>query len=456
MIGPEKYNKSILIICADVIGPKMAGTGIRALEMAKAASKRYVTTLAAKEVRAKESRDFTCIESRYASVREAAERADIIIIQGDTLRSFPFLRKSRAILIADMYCPVLLEYHQSSVSDHIEEHLTTVTSLSDIVLEQLIYADYFLYASDRQRDFWFGALALSGRINRLRFPDPKSSNIDDILIPMPFGISEAVPKARPGVLRERFGIRKDHYIAIWGGGVYEWFDPLVIINAIDYLVANGLNMHLVFMGVKHPNAGVTDHDMLSKAIRLAKDLGLYAKFVHFNFGWTDYEDRYSFLMDADIGVSAHFNTPETRFAFRTRMLDYIWSGLPMISSRGDYFGDLVESRNLGISVGFDDRLAWGEAMRRMILDKEFKDSCVQQVKQLKQEFYWGNLFEVLDERMPSMKVSPDRTYARIDFGEKLLRGRSILLRVKAAYRAGGLRHLLSSVLRKVRVNLRLE
>ena len=46
--------------------------------------------------------------------------------------------------------------------------------------------------------------------------------------------------------------------------------------------------------------------------------------VHFNYDWVPYAERARFLLDADLGVSAHFDTVETRFAFRTRLLDYFW------------------------------------------------------------------------------------------------------------------------------------
>jgi hypothetical protein len=39
-----------------------------------------------------------------------------------------------------------------------------------------------------------------------------------------------------------------------------------------------------------------------------------------------------------IGVSAHPAHLETRFAFRTRMLDYLWAGLPIVSTEGEQTG----------------------------------------------------------------------------------------------------------------------
>ena len=50
-------------------------------------------------------------------------------------------------------------------------------------------------------------------------------------------------------------------------------------------------------------------------------------------------------------VSAHFDDIETRFAFRTRLLDYFWAGLPIVTTDGDVLGDLVLEAALGRPFG---------------------------------------------------------------------------------------------------------
>jgi hypothetical protein len=42
-----------------------------------------------------------------------------------------------------------------------------------------------------------------------------------------------------------------------------------------------------------------------------------------------------------VGVSTHRDHLETRLSFRTRMLDYIWAGLPIVCTDGDHFASLV-------------------------------------------------------------------------------------------------------------------
>ena len=440
---------SILVICSDIIGPRMAGTAIRAFEIAKQASNKYKTCLVAADVEGFYYERFPCLKATGSLVKSLAESASIIIVQGDALRRFPCLKEVKSILIIDMYCPVALEYHQSSYNVSEEDHLYMLSDLTDSIREQLAYGDYFLYASKRQKDFWFGALAAIGRVNRLRLPNPKYSNVDDILISLSFGIGDDHPNPEKGVLRKKFGIPPDHFVAIWGGGVYEWFDPLVIINAVERLVSSGLEVHFVFLGVKHPNEDIESHDMLSRAITTAKDLGIYDKYVHFNFGWVDYDQRHNYLCDADIGVSAHFDTCENRYAFRTRLLDYIWIGLPVISTRGDFFGDMVSARGIGCSVDYHDCEGWIDAIRRLAVDKIYFNECKNNLVAVREELRWSKLFSDLDSRIPYITISGDRVYARSSFLKSHNYINKLLARVYRLFYNGGVLLVVKSITRRL-------
>ena len=80
--------------------------------------------------------------------------------------------------------------------------------------------------------------------------------------------------------------------------------------------------------------------MATEARALADGLGLAGTHVFFNEGWVDYESRQDYLLEADIGVSAHIDHLEASLSFRARILDYLWAGLPVVATRGDVLADL--------------------------------------------------------------------------------------------------------------------
>jgi glycosyltransferase involved in cell wall biosynthesis len=76
--------------------------------------------------------------------------------------------------------------------------------------------------------------------------------------------------------------------------------------------------------------------------------------VHVNEGWVPYQERGRLLTGADIGISAHHDHLEARYAHRTRILDYLWAGLPIVTTAGDALADLVEREQLGRTVAPGD------------------------------------------------------------------------------------------------------
>ena len=86
------------------------------------------------------------------------------------------------------------------------------------------------------------------------------------------------------------------------------------------------------------------------AIEFARERGLEGTCVHFKEGWTPYAERAGYLLDADVGVSAHHDHLEARFSYRTRVLDYVWAGLPVVTTGGDSVAELVERERLGETV----------------------------------------------------------------------------------------------------------
>jgi hypothetical protein len=430
--------KQLLIICSDVIGARMAGPAIRCIELARSLSSDFDVTVAAPEISGVSFDKFRLIVSDSKSINKIAPEVDLILFQGAALVKFPILKSVEAVLISDLYCPVPLEYHQSSGAADPKLRMLTAISVSNEVATQIQYADHFICASERQRDFWLGAFAISGRINGLRWPDAAAADISDLISIVPFGISDTAPVKDGNGIREMFSIPVDEFVAIWGGGVYEWFDPLVVIQAIAKLESIGKRCHLVFVGVKHPNVGVGQHDMCSKAIVLAERLGLMGRLVHFNFGWVDYSKRHNYLLDADVGVSAHFNNPETRFSFRTRILDYLWCGLPIICTKGDVFGDLVEAKNLGCSVNYGDVDGWVVALGRLMLNKDDRTYFSEQSTNLGKDYQWSKSVPVLKAKMLNAVACEDRLFVRKNrkfSGDRL----GFTQRVHGAYARGGMR-----------------
>lgn len=438
-----------LLICNDVVGKRMAGPAIRYVEMAKALVTHYDVTLVAPGANTVLLPGVTLLPASQGVVDIQAANADIVLLQGDALVQYPKLKEIEGVLVADMYCPIPLEYHQSSAGAPTDTRTQTAIYLGNLMLEQLSYADHFICASEKQRDFWLGGLTVAGRINGMRWPEASHADLDELISLVPFGLPDQPPvKNGPG-LRERFGIPADDFVAVWGGGIYQWFDPLTPIRAIHRLVTEGHRAHLVFMGVKHPNPGIPEHDRCAQAVELANELGLTDRFVHFNFGWVDYGQRQNYFLEADVGISAHFDNPETRFAFRTRMLDYLWCGLPIVATRGDVFAEQVQSHQLGVVVGFEDLEGWCAALTQLKDDDAHRSRYRQNIAEFSRTFAWSTVMQRFTRNIERVVVAADRNPIRASIMERKSPNLGLGAKLSQAYADGGLRRIVSMTARRL-------
>ena len=388
----------ILIITGSEIGARMAGPAIRASAMARVlADDGHDVVLATTSTL---DSDATASTYRLTSLRpgDDAEFArlehecELIVFQGHAMEQFPLLATTDKVVVADAYDPMHLEMLEQGREQSRATWELLVRSRVALLNQQLSRADLILCASDRQRAFYLGQLAALGRVSPTTYED--DPHLERLIAIAPFGIDAEPPRpSRPATRGVAPGIDDDSRIVLWGGGIYSWFDPLALIRAVNALAARQPRTKLVFLGTKHP--GVEPMGIVMESIQLAKDLGALGRSVVFNEDWVPFEQRGSFLVEANAGVSTHHAHVETEFSFRTRILDYLWAGLPMVVTEGDTFADLVEKERLGIVVPAGDDEALEEALEKVLYDDAFARAARERVEAVRDRFLWERTLEPL-------------------------------------------------------------
>jgi hypothetical protein len=197
---------------------------------------------------------------------------------------------------------------------------------------------------------------------------------------------------------------------------------------------------LFFPGTKHPNPSVHRMAMVEQTILLSDSMGLTGKAVFFN-DWVPYERRADYLLDADVGISLHFNHLETAFSFRTRMLDYFWCGLPIVASSGDTLAETVRQRELGVVVPPCDEQAVAEAILALAGEPDPRARYAGRFAAVSQEMTWPRCAAPLLAFCDSPRQAPDRFagYQLPATGEPRLSPRGNLVgKALASLRRGGL------------------
>lgn len=388
-------RRKIVIVTPDVLSPKMAGPAIRAWNIAQVLSSEHAVELVTITGLCSLTSDRFVVRAVTDDELEELERwADVLILQGFVLQGRPFLRDSRKVLVFDVYDPLHLEQLELARDEGDGVRRGSVRVATRVLNDQLCRGDYFLCASPKQRDFWLGQMAALGRINPLTYDEDET--LGSLIGVVPFGVPVEPPAVtRPAIKGVVPGIAEGDDVILWGGGIYNWFDPLTLIEAVDRLRRRRPRVRLFFLGMKHPNPSVPKMRVETSTRELAATLGLTGEHVFFNEGWVEYDDRQNYLLDADIGVSTHLDHVETAFSSRTRILDYVWAALPVVATDGDGFADLIEREALGITVPPGDVEALEEALFRLLDDEEMAALCRKNLAAVRVRFAWPDVLEPL-------------------------------------------------------------
>ncbi|MBN1298778.1 MAG: glycosyltransferase family 4 protein, partial [Actinobacteria bacterium] len=394
----KKRNSRLLIISHDVVGRQMAGPGIRFYEFAKILSNVADVTLASPnkiDIDTAGFKTLTYNSENYKVLKRVSELSDMIIIQGHILHYFPFLKHFKGKIIIDLYNPFNLESLEMYRNETLAERLRIDKSNVDIIKFQLAIGDFFICASDKQRSYWLGLLSAMGRVNPFNYDSDNS--LRKLIDIVPFGIPSTPPKHTGESIRKLFpSIREEDKLVLWGGGIWNWLDPITAIKAMWEISRSRKDIKLIFVGVKHPDPKLPKMKKAVEVINLSKELDLFDKIVFFN-EWVPYELRQNFLLESSAGLSIHHEKIETEFSYRTRVMDYIWAKVPVITTTGESIAKLVKAENIGEVVKYENTNQLARVIESVATNSSLRDIYIKNIERIIPNFYWENVTKPLVE-----------------------------------------------------------
>jgi glycosyltransferase involved in cell wall biosynthesis len=410
-------QRQVLLICNDVVGERMAGPGIRYWEFARVLSNSFAVTLTVPPfVKMKAfpgQPDFAAelvICRSEAELRALTAKADVIVTLGIVPLVYPFLANTDKPLVSDVYDPFLLsglsQYADRPWAERIAHHEGYRRALN----LQIEAADFFICASEKQRDYWLGMLSALGRINPYTHDDDHT--LRRLIDVVPFGLPVEPPKHTTPVLKGVYKtIAADDKVILWGGGIWNWFDAPTLIRALASIARQRQDVKLFFMGVERANPSLPKMQAGDEAIALSQELGLYNRYVFFN-DWVPYSERQNYLLEADLGVSLHKDHAETRFAFRTRFLDYLWAGLPMVATEGDVVSEQVKEWGLGRIVAAGDVEGVTTAILELLDTPGLREIYRPRFAQAAARYRWDVVTAPLVNFCANPRLAPDKAYRK--------------------------------------------
>lgn len=394
-------RKKILIISHDKVGKTMAGPGIRYHQMANILSNDFEVTLGSFHKGYIKKVEDSLYETAYIpsnGFESYFTKADIIIAMWLNEEMVRFAKEKNSLIVFDIYAPVPVEdlvqrvFAKRTGPDSDYEYSEILKNYRFFIQN----GDSFLCSNDYQKDFWLGY----SFANQCALPSSyKEDRIDDRFLLSPMGINPdelSSPAYKKDLLSKRISAKKDDFVILWTGGIWDWFDALTPIKAVKQVVNSGnSNVKLVFLGTKHPNDDVPAMEELKLAYNLSEKIGLLNKNVFFLEGWIPYGDRLSYFNRADLALYAHKPSIEARFSHRTRVLDHILTSTPTLATKGDYFAEYMDLHNMGAVVEPEDPEEMAKAIKHLLNSSKSIESMQKSIDKKKHEFYWDNVLAPL-------------------------------------------------------------
>lgn len=365
----------VLLLTDDQLGPAMAGSALRAWELANAlAGAGHEVRLTAAEGSSKPH------DSPVELVHAPQWRwAEAVVAPPWSLHLPAFT--GRHLLVIDGATPLLAELEAMPSTPTVRRRRRTAAARMPVVAAR---AHAILATGAAQHDLWRAVLH--------RRPEVP-------ILEVPFGIQEHDP---PEEMTDVIGVPRDWSVVLWWGGVWPWLD-------LDTLLAARARLGRVPVSIVVPTAtrpgGALAQFTATDLNRMAARYALSAPEVVPLEHWAPYSERHLILNRAAVMAFLHKPSPEAELSFRTRAMDALWSATPMLLSAGGEVSRLAGA------------LGWGEVVEpgnpkevsaalRLLLEPEEQTRRQTAIRSHRDNWRWSRIAEPLVEALPTLASVP--------------------------------------------------
>jgi glycosyltransferase involved in cell wall biosynthesis len=348
------------LICPEPVRSITAGVGTRFLTLARVlAEAGHAVTLAVPndEAEAPAIDGVDVVRADPDRLGEQSDGHDWVLLHAH-LGNHYLTQRDDLPLVVDLYDPFLIE----NLHYHRDLGFAPFSTDHETWRLQMGRGDLFLCSSEEQRFFYLGWLSALGRVNPLSIGD--DPQLRKLIVELPFGSPEAeapTPPPRSNVLP---GVEDDVPV-LYFGGIYDWYEPVTVLEAMPALLERDPNTVLVF--VDHPHPELTPLAEAERARALAKRRGWLGSVVRFE-PWRPYDRRFELAQVADVAVVTHRRGLETDLSLRTRLVDLMWLGLPSVVTAGGTMARVVAETGAGLVVPAGDVEAVAKAVADLLDD----------------------------------------------------------------------------------------
>jgi glycosyltransferase involved in cell wall biosynthesis len=256
-----------------------------------------------------------------------------------------------------------------------------------LYLPVLLTADHFSTLSGRQRFALIGQLGAAGRLNR-------HTTGQDIVTNIAYGIFPAdVPKIPAPPAEGRF-------TALWSGSFNTWMDVDTLVRGIQLSVKQNPSIKIIVAGGKIDGYNERPYGEFVKAVNEAQ-LMMNVELI----GWQSLARMRDLYSSCHCGISIDRYTYEAVLGSRTRILNFLAAGRPVLSTNETELVDDLVEQGFVIPFGTGDPESMAEALVKASQRKEELLKVGDEAREYVTARYHG---EIVGNKLARWVVAPIR------------------------------------------------
>lgn len=280
---------------------------------------------------------------------------------------------------ADLHGWVMAEAQLKAACDGNDDILSYFWQHERPVLRR---ADKISAVSNAQRFALLGELATVGRLNR--------HNVEyELVVTIPSSVDPRRPEGG-GQRREARGNQAlashfpppTSFTVLWNGAFNTWTDVATLADGLEWAMARDPNLYFIATGGAIPGHADSVFERFRERVNRSPHCARYRL-----IGWVTAEQFPVCLSASHAAICVDFPCVESSVGTRTRLLEAMAAGLPVVMTRGTELSADIEGAGVGCVVAARDPQALGEKLVELAHDRERAARMGQQARDFVERRY---------------------------------------------------------------------
>ncbi len=261
--------------------------------------------------------------------------------------------------------------------------------------------DVFSACGEPQKHMMVGELAMAGRLNSRTF----GYQFTRVILPgSPSAIEPKPPNRKNISVFRQENIADEAFVVLWCGGYNTWTDVETLFRGLTFAMSENPKIHYLSVGASTYEA---PNNVYVHLLSLIEKSPFRDRF-HM-LGWRPWSEMSEYYQNSDVGINIDALHYETIYGTRTRLVEMMASGLPIVTTLGAELSYMLKKRNAALTFDIGDWATLGNHLTLLAGDSQACADLGTKAYEISQtELSFRSTTKALREWVQSSKCAPDK------------------------------------------------